>query len=320
MIPAAHMPTEPRAARGSALFRANALDEPGSPDIRTPTDLLLLADWLAVEQSARWRPTSTATYCNVYAHDFCHKAGVYLPRVWWSPDAISRFARNEAVNGEYGRTLFEQNANALHDWFKREGSGFGWRQTDNLGALQHTANNGHVGIIVAKRADVRRSGHITVVLPESPRQHALRIGQHVIAPVQSQAGTTNKRIFAEAWWDRSSVYQSYAFWWHQEKLDTDPAPPPFPEEDAEDPAPIADPRLMPFLDLSSTTGMLAAAKHPEAVEILQGRLNIKGASPRLDIDGDPGSLTAAALEAFQRRAGLTFDRKCGPITWGALFA
>ncbi|HSG46572.1 MAG TPA: SH3 domain-containing protein, partial [Longimicrobiales bacterium] len=33
--------------------------------------LLKIVDWLDVEHSARYRPTSRSTYCNIYAYDYC---------------------------------------------------------------------------------------------------------------------------------------------------------------------------------------------------------------------------------------------------------
>src|SRR5688572_8800840 len=48
---------------------------------------------LAVEKSARYQPTATSTYCNIYAYDYCYFAGVYLPRVWWYDKAIAELVQ-----------------------------------------------------------------------------------------------------------------------------------------------------------------------------------------------------------------------------------
>lgn len=53
-----------------------------------------------------------------------------------------------------------------------------------------------------------------------------------------------------------------------------------------------------------------------SVRKLQGLLNAGGA--RLAVDGVFGSSTAAAVQAFQRRAGTTVDGVVGPATWGKL--
>ena len=54
------------------------------------------------------------------------------------------------------------------------------------------------------------------------------------------------------------------------------------------------------------------------VRLLQTRLNEKGASPALRVDGDFGDKTDAAVRDFQRRRGLKVDGWVGPATWGAL--
>jgi hypothetical protein len=55
------------------------------------------------------------------------------------------------------------------------------------------------------------------------------------------------------------------------------------------------------------------------VALLQLQLNLKALpSPNLAVDGSFGSLTHAAVVAFQRRAGLTPDGVVGPLTHGAL--
>jgi peptidoglycan hydrolase-like protein with peptidoglycan-binding domain len=55
-----------------------------------------------------------------------------------------------------------------------------------------------------------------------------------------------------------------------------------------------------------------------AVEELQRRLNAKGATPQLKVDGNFGPLTNAAVRAFQRSRGLVIDGVVGPNTWAAL--
>jgi GH25 family lysozyme M1 (1,4-beta-N-acetylmuramidase) len=53
-----------------------------------------------------------------------------------------------------------------------------------------------------------------------------------------------------------------------------------------------------------------------AVKTLQTRLNVWGAN--LTVDGDFGSLTLAAVRAFQTKQKLTVDGIVGPRTWAAL--
>ena len=85
---------------------------------------------------ARYRPRDGATFCNIYAHDYCHLAGVYLPRVWWTPDAIERLAQGETVEPRLESTIDEQRANNLFRWLRAFGPRFGWRQTGTLTKLQ----------------------------------------------------------------------------------------------------------------------------------------------------------------------------------------
>lgn len=52
------------------------------------------------------------------------------------------------------------------------------------------------------------------------------------------------------------------------------------------------------------------------VKRAQALLNVAGA--RLDEDGDFGSATGNAVEAFQRVSHITSDGVVGPITWSKL--
>lgn len=159
-IPAAHAP------RGSTLITrrrdpatAHSLNEPDQPKRggRTPAelcdDLHALITWLDVEnpKHARYRQAQGLTYCNLYAHDYCHLAGVYLPRVWWTPSALLRLARGESVDPRLAQTLEEQCANSLFGWLRDFGLDFGWRQTGTLTKLQDSANQGAECLIVARR-------------------------------------------------------------------------------------------------------------------------------------------------------------------------
>jgi hypothetical protein len=73
----------------TGLAAAHSLNEPNQPgrkgttadDIRA--ELAAIIDWLAVENTShlRYQPRSKSTFGNIYAHDYCHLAGVYLLRV-----------------------------------------------------------------------------------------------------------------------------------------------------------------------------------------------------------------------------------------------
>lgn len=161
-----------------------------------------ILDWLNVEQSLRYRAGGGSTYCNIYAYDFCFLNGVYLPRVWWTTGAILRLSNNENVPVLYGDTVLERNANSLFDWFVNWSNRFGWERVNTFSALQERANLGEICILVAKRRDLNRSGHIVAVVPEDDIRKAKRDSNGaVIVPLQSQAGASNNKYFSgNKWW------------------------------------------------------------------------------------------------------------------------
>jgi hypothetical protein len=203
---------------------AQSLNEPDQPGRKgtTPEELRLelaaIIDYLAVDKAshARYQPRSGVTFCNIYAHDYCHLAGVYLPRVWWTPDAIERLAQGQTVEPRLESTIDEQRANDLFRWLRAFGPRFGWRQTGTLTKLQTEANAGAVGLIVARRTIDGKSGHIVMVVPETDEEQAKRDGSgEVVAPLQSQAGARNFRYSTSTlnWW-KGEQFADSAFWIH----------------------------------------------------------------------------------------------------------
>ena len=204
--------------RNAPGSRAFPLFEPGM-EFRNPADTTAvrvnqihkIVNWLRVDLSHRYKPSSTATFCNIYAYDFCYLAQVYLPRVWWTESALNNLNVGYAVSPMYGTTVRELNANAIFDWLNQWGPNFGWRRVFNLDTLQNTANNGSIGIIVAKRKILNLSGHITVVVPEVNNHVAYRVGGRVTRPLQSQAGVRNFQYDHPHWWTHER-YIDFAFW------------------------------------------------------------------------------------------------------------
>ncbi|MBM4288183.1 MAG: hypothetical protein FJ135_08555 [Deltaproteobacteria bacterium] len=224
-IVAVFMPRKPgTVTRRINPANAHSLNEPdqpvrqgASPD-ELRTDLVAIVDFLAVDnpQHVRYQPSSGLTFCNIYAHDYCHLAGVYLPRVWWSQGAIVKLTRGEEVKPLYGNTIYEMRANDLFRWLRDFGPDFGWRQTGTLDKLQLEVNEGAIGLIVARRTNDGKSGHIVAVVPETHPHKARRNGAgQVIAPLQSQAGANNFRYGTgpSNWWLGSQFAES-AFWLH----------------------------------------------------------------------------------------------------------
>jgi len=167
---------------------------------------------LDVEHSARYRPADGRTYCNIYATDFAHACGLFLPRTWWLETAITRLRAGEAVKPVYGETVVELNANALHVWLEAWGAAYGWRRAANPTELQRVVNPGTIGLITAARTDPSRSGHITVCLPErGDRRAAYLPDGSVMGPLQSQAGTVNRRYQTSVWWT-GKQFRAHGFW------------------------------------------------------------------------------------------------------------
>ena len=224
-LPAAHM-QEDRAAitRRADGCRAYPLGEPGRPARsgrsaeRLAQSVTAIVDYLDVANPAhlRYQPRGGTTYCNIYATDFAYLCGAYLPRVWWTDRALLHLRAGERVAVEYGRTVRELNANSLYDWLEDFGPAFGWQREIELTALQAAANAGGVCVIVARRVDLNRPGHITAVVPETTDAKAVRNAQdEVVRPLESQAGTRNvvRSAPASAWW-QGSRFQAFAFWRH----------------------------------------------------------------------------------------------------------
>lgn len=224
-VVAVTMPRRPGSVtRRRDAANAHSLNEAGQPR-RTGTsaealraELSAIIDWLAVddERHVRYQPRAGSTFCNIYAHDFCHLAGVYLPRVWWTQDALLRLQAGQTLEPLIGNTIQELRANDLFRWLSAFGLTFGWRRTGTLSKLQTEVNQGAMGLIVARRNQDGRSGHIVVVVPEIGEHRARRdAAGDVIAPLQSQAGSSNFRIGTgrPQWWLGQEFAES-AFWLH----------------------------------------------------------------------------------------------------------
>ena len=101
-------------------------------------------------------------------------------------------------------------------WLRDHGPDFGWRQTGSLTKLQQAANQGAIGLIIARRKEDGRSGHIVPVVPELGELRARRDSAgEVTAPLQSQAGAGNFRFgTGKAGWWLGQEFAESAFWIH----------------------------------------------------------------------------------------------------------
>jgi hypothetical protein len=174
------------------------------PNVRAG-EVTNIIKWLDVENKARYAPNSQHTYCNIYAYDYCYLGGVYLPRVWWTSQALLKLQQGKSVQPAYGETVNEINANSLYIWLQDFGPTFGWNRTFDFTAMQQAANDGQVVIICGQNKVPNRSGHITAVAPETNTQKAARSGATVTSPLQSQAGRSNRKYMVHAWWQMPSI-------------------------------------------------------------------------------------------------------------------
>lgn len=190
--------------------------DPGASAAKRVGQLNEILGFLAVETSKRYQPNSQNTYCNIYATDYCYLAGCYVPRVWWKAGALQDIrAGKPTPKVEYDRTVVELNANSLYNWMGDFAPSFGWTRVFALDEIQNAANAGGVGVIVARRINLNRSGHITVVVPETDTAQALRSnGGRVTQPLQSQAGSVNFARKPSDYWLKPNQFSAFGFWTH----------------------------------------------------------------------------------------------------------
>lgn len=224
IIPAVHLPlrTNKVIRRNNTEGRAYPLNEPGlvKADLSTITGttkrittIHKVIDWLNVERNDRYSPTTKNTYCNIYAYDVAYCLGAYLPRVWWNEEAVVLLQKRKPVEPLYDRTVRELNANSLTNWFERFGPSYQWKRMTDLTSLQQLVNKGKLGIIVAQRTNLNYSGHIVAVVPETADHKASWKADKVISPLQSQAGSNNKKYFTgNNWWINTNKFRKFGWW------------------------------------------------------------------------------------------------------------
>lgn len=216
LIPGSGTSIVRNSANGRA-FPLNESDLPFKDAVSSETkvqSIYRIIEYLDVTRNARYAPANSRTYCNIYAFDYCYLSKAYIPRVWWLPKAIVDITHGKSVPVQYDKTVGELNANMLYDWFETYGSDYGWRRTFDPDELQNAVNNGCCGIIVAKRVDLNRSGHIVACVPESDLNKAERISGKVSRPLQSQAGMKNYKYFIGNWWTKPQTFRGFGFWLH----------------------------------------------------------------------------------------------------------
>jgi Domain of unknown function (DUF1906) len=219
VVPAVHFrEQDSRSHRDSDARRAQPLGEANRPTrlANTAAELDAIVDWLAAESSLRYQPTSQATFCNVYAADFCYLTGAYLPRVWWKGTALLEIAKGVIPPVVYDGSVREMRADDLLAWLIEFGAAFGWKRVFDATALQTAANSGGIGLICTDRDAPGLPGHISVVVPETDALKAQRDPDgNVISPIQSQAGSNNfrRRKSNVLWWE-DPKFRDWGFFVH----------------------------------------------------------------------------------------------------------
>ena len=179
-----------------------------------------IVDTLKAGSSKRYKPKRDLTYCNVFAHDFAWLMGAFVPRVWWTADAVKTYEKTgEFPEPVYGKNVVEMTANGIHDWFVTWGHRYGWSKVGGvdpsaLTAGQSLANAGRVVIVVG---DTGKStpGHITAMVPETETSKAKRNDEgQVTAAHQSQAGANPVTRGASDWYDAAKYKGGKATWVH----------------------------------------------------------------------------------------------------------
>lgn len=203
---------------------AHSLNETGMPGRKgeTPEELRAelgqIISYLNPGKSnhKRYWPRSGLTFCNIYAHDYCFLAGVYFPRVWWTDKALLEIAKGNTQKPLYGNTIREMRANDLFRWLRDYGEQFGWQRAVSATELQNFANLGAVCLIIARRKNEGRSGHVSAVVPETDAHKAKRMSNgEISSPLQSQAGSGNFNYGngKPNWWT-AERFAEFAMWYH----------------------------------------------------------------------------------------------------------
>lgn len=218
--PIVHLSTSKPVERKLDIRRAFALNEKDMPAV-TALDLVgrnsqayEILDYLDVEHQLRYKPTAKSTWCNIYAYDFCMRVGVYLPHVFWNDAALKKLAKGEPVAPLYEKTITELSANGLSVWLDTWGPAYGWAWTQDAGIAQEMVNRGGAGVVCAL---IKPIGHISVILPESSFSALRSKTGKVLAPLQSQAGRKNKRVFSGNWWGTRA--KRWGFYIHKSPLE-----------------------------------------------------------------------------------------------------
>ena len=113
----------------------------------------------------------------------------------------------------YNQNVIELNANSLYQWLKDcsirpQHLSFGWTQTHPADAQKAVDNLTHFAVIVARRRERNRSGHITVIIPQQLHPNHNK-SPKPNTPIQSEAGSVNRQITHNNLWYERNIYDAY---------------------------------------------------------------------------------------------------------------
>ena len=172
-------------------------------------------DWMDVEKSTRWASQilasgKRATYCDHYAADFlCQlygpKAVDFGAWIWWTDSSLEKLQKSETVEVTYGSTVKELGAKGLHLWMKNYGPQFNWKLFKTSEELRSYVNSTPMAV-----GTIHTPTHVSIVLPD--RVGPIPLGNPPV-PLQSQAGSRNKKMWRQNDWYRSNketVFAAYS--------------------------------------------------------------------------------------------------------------
>lgn len=121
-------------------------------------DLSDILPFLDVLKNPVYKAEKTKTYCNIFAYQVAQLKGVYLPRIFWLNSINDR--SDILVNPKKQPTCYELSANCLFDWLNNDMIP---KRAHRLNSLTNLPNYDGIVVAVAKNANARRSGHISVI-------------------------------------------------------------------------------------------------------------------------------------------------------------
>lgn len=143
------------------MNRAVPIDLPpiiSTPGTRSAALTDRVTDQFDLEHDPRYLPGDGCTYCNIWTWDWSRAMSAEVPH--WVGEGAQRH---------------ETTANALTDWFQKEGFALGWRELRSKGSVLAEVNAGNVVVATLVEAG---HGHITPIRPDPSEIVIANVGGH----------------------------------------------------------------------------------------------------------------------------------------------